>query len=151
MDHILSHHGCFMEADSRPRLPILPFYLGFQLANACLIALSPRGLGRVVGNAAVLSIVISVLGLTTGNAELNYFVGCIFANQASNMVLFTWLADPIHEFRHERDHVAPEEMPFVRRVWWTLCLLHSPRGIGWSYKVGVVTFTFRSLTIHNIT
>ena len=66
-------------------------------------------------------------------------------------VSLTWLTDPIHDFRHERDHVAPKELPFVRRVWWALCLLNSPRGIGWSYKVGVAPFTCRVWSIHQVT
>ena len=140
-----------MEDDNRPHLPALPFYFGVQLANACLIALSPRGLVRVVGNAALLCLIISVLGLTTGRADRDYVVGCIFAGQAFNMFLFTWLTDPIHDFRHERDHVAPKELPFARRVWWALCLLNSPRGIGWSYKVGVAPFIFRFWSIHQVT
>ena len=140
-----------MEDDNRPHLPTLPLYFSVQLANACLIALSPRALGRVVGNVALLGIIIFSLRLTTGQVELNYFVGCMFAEQAFSMFLFTWLTDPIHDFRHERDHVAPKELRFVRRVWWALCLLNSPRGIGWSYKVGVAPFIFRFWSIHQVT
>ena len=140
-----------MKDDNRPHLSTLPLYFSVQLANACLIALSPRALGRVVGNVALLGIIIFGLRLTTGQVELNYLVGCMFAEQTFSMFLFTWLTDPIHDFRHECDHVAPKELPFVRRVWWALCLLNSPRGIGWSYKVGVVTFTFRLRPIHQAT
>ena len=133
-----------MEADSdRPHLSIFPFYLGTQLFTACLIALALRGVSRIIGSAALLYIVASVYGFTTGNAQRDYSIGTTFAGQALNMFLLTWLTDPIHEFRHERDVVAPTELPFVRRVWWALCLLNNPRGIGWSCEVGVVALTFR--------
>lgn len=130
-----------MEADNRPRLPILPFYLGIQLANACLIALSPRRSGRFVGTGALFIAVASVYQFTTGDAQRNYSIGNTFMSQAFGIVLFSWLTDPIHEFRHESDLIAPAELPFVRRVWWAVCLLNSPRGIGWSCEVRSVTLT----------
>ncbi|TFY61676.1 hypothetical protein EVJ58_g4371 [Rhodofomes roseus] len=55
--------------------------------------------------------------------------------QAFSIFLLNWLTNPVHEFRHERDYVAPEELPFLRRMWWTLCVINSPRGVGWSYEV----------------
>ena len=131
-----------MEADSRPYLPFLPFYGGIQLATACLVALSPRGLNRVVGTAALLCIIILVYGFTTGDAQRDFPIGNTFATQAFTALLFSWLTDPINDFRHERDRVAPADLPFARRVWWALCLLNSPRGIGWSCEVSVTTLTF---------
>lgn len=134
-------HSVPMEADTRPHLPILPFYLGVQLGNAFLIALSPRRLGRVVGTTALLAAVASVYRFTTGDAQRNYSIGNTFMSQAFGIVLLVWLKDPIHDVRHECDLVPPTELPFARRVWWALCLINSPRGIGWSCEVRIVTLT----------
>ena len=131
-----------MEADSRPHLPILPFCIGMQLATPCLVALSLRGLNHVVGTAALLCIIISAYGFTTGDAQRDHATGSAFATLAFTALFFSWLTDPIQDFGHERDRVAPAELPFARRVWWALCLLNSPREIGWSCEVGVAMLTF---------
>ena len=137
-----------MKVDSRPRLPILPFYLGIQLIQACLIALSPQRTSRIVGTTTLLAVVASVYGFTTGDAQRDYSTGNAFMTQAFTGILFIWLTEPIHEFRHERDLVAPAQLPFARRVWWALCLLSSPRGIGWSCEVCIFAPTPRLVSIH---
>lgn len=129
--------------DNRPRTLFLPIYLGIQLMHACLIALAPQRLGRIVGTAALCGVIASVYGFTTGDAQTNYSFGFTFMTQVFTALLFTWLIDPVHEVRHEHDLVTPGELSFARRVWWALCLLNSPRGIGWSCEVYIATVTLR--------
>ena len=106
-----------MEADSRPHLPILPFCVGIQLATACLVALSLRGFNHVVGTTALLCTIFSAYGFTTGDAQRDPAIWSAFATLAFTALFYSWLTDPIHDFRHECDRIAPAELPFVHRVW----------------------------------
>ncbi|KZT63295.1 hypothetical protein DAEQUDRAFT_641339, partial [Daedalea quercina L-15889] len=124
-----------MDSDHRPILPVLPFFLVCQLAHACLIALSPRVPGRIVGTAALYALIASAYQRTTGDAQRNYSIGNSIMSQAFTIFVLSWLNDPVHEFRHERDYSSPAELPFLRRVWWALCIINSPRGVGWSNQV----------------
>lgn len=130
-----------MGSRNRPLLPILPFFMMFQLAHACLIAVSPRRAGRLLGTVALYSLVLLAYRCTTGDNQHDYYMGNSLMTQALPVILLNWLADPIHDFRHERDPCAPAEIPFPRRVWWALCMLNSPRGVGWSYEVRAIAFS----------
>ncbi|KZT63106.1 hypothetical protein DAEQUDRAFT_229749 [Daedalea quercina L-15889] len=126
-----------MEADTRPVLPALrlPLLLVIHIGHACLIALSPRRSGRIIGTIALYSLIACAYLTSTGNAQGDNSIGIYIANQAFIIVLLNWLTDPIHDFRHERDYSSPAGLPFLHRVWWAMCVIDSPRGVGWSYKV----------------
>ena len=124
-----------MPSSDRPHLPVIPFLLVFQLIHACLLALCLRGPGRLLSTAFLLSLAGFALHCTTGDAQRDYYVGSSLMTQALPVILLNWLSDPMHEFRHECDCRAPASLPFLKRVWWALCILNSPRGVGWSYAV----------------
>ncbi|KAH9915716.1 membrane bound O-acyl transferase family-domain-containing protein [Fomitopsis serialis] len=124
-----------MTIAGRPALPVLPFFLVSQLGHACLIAVSPRWPGRLVGTVALYTFIASAYKFTTGDAQRDYSIGNTIAIQTFSILLLNWLTNPIHDFRHERDDSAPADLSFFRRVWWALCVINSPRGVGWSYEV----------------
>ena len=126
---------------TRPLLPILPFFLTFQLTHACLIALSPRRPGRLFGTLALVALVVLAYRCTTGDVQHDCYMGNSLMTQALPVLLLNWLTDPVHDFRHERDPCAPAALSFPRRVWWALCVLNSPRGVGWSYEVRIQVVT----------
>ena len=131
-----------MESRTRPPLPILPFFLTFQLAHACLIALSPQHVKRLLGSLALAVLVVLAYRCTTGDVQHDYYMGNSLMTQALPVILLNWLTNPIHDFRHERDPSAPVALSFPRRVWWALCVLNSPRGVGWSYEVRIRAMAF---------
>jgi len=62
-------------------------------------------------------------------------LGGLFSGQLLTAVHLLWLHNPLSEFRHELDQVAPLSLPLWRRVYWAMCVNHSPRGFGWNYEV----------------
>jgi len=124
-----------MDAESRPRLSIFPFFALLQTCLACLLALSPRRSGRVAGSAVLATLVAVAYCCTTGEAPRDYSIGNLIMIQVFTAYLLLWLVNPVTEYRHEHDVTAAAKLPFVRRVWWLLCIINNPRGIGWSYEV----------------
>ena len=124
-----------METGDRPQLHALPFLLAIQLTHAGLLALHLRRPIRLLFSALLLSLVAFVFGCTTGSVQRDYYIGSLLMTQVFSVILFNWMSDPFHDFHHERDHCAPTSLPFLRRVSWALCVLNSPRGVGWSYTV----------------
>ncbi|KAI6001030.1 hypothetical protein F5J12DRAFT_723772, partial [Pisolithus orientalis] len=50
-------------------------------------------------------------------------------------------------YRHESDKVPAYQLSFIRRFFWLLKMTYSPRGVGWSFKVGFNACTsFADLT-----
>ncbi|KAH9922491.1 membrane bound O-acyl transferase family-domain-containing protein [Fomitopsis serialis] len=71
-------------------------------------------------------------------SQSDYPTGCILMIQAFTAVYLLWMTDPARDFRHERDYAAPEELSFLRRVYWALCIMNNPRGVGWTCQVANV-------------
>lgn len=126
-----------MEAESRPLLPIFPYFACFQAGVACLLALSPPRPGKLAGCAALTSFVSLAYLCSTGDAARNYGVGNLMMIQAVTAYLLLWLVNPLYDYRHESDYTHPTKYSFVRRFWWMLSIINNPRGVGWSYEVSV--------------
>ncbi|KAH9840645.1 membrane bound O-acyl transferase family-domain-containing protein [Rhodofomes roseus] len=124
-----------MEAGSRPRLPLLPFFAVLQTCLACLLALQPRKPSRVAGSIGLVAFIAAAYCCTTGEAPRDYSIGNLIMIQAFTAVLLLWLVDPVHDYCHESDGNALAKLPFVRRMWRLLCIINNPRGVGWSYEV----------------
>lgn len=116
-----------------PHLPTLVILQYVYLS--ILVATQPRWPVR----AAAFMVYVCILGLvftcTTGVASTDYGLACMLAGQFILAIQFILLQNPLRELRHERDHVAPEKLPFWRRTYWALCVLFSSRGIGWTYQI----------------
>jgi len=147
-----------MEVDNRPMVHILPTLLLQNVFIAALIAFRPPSSVRFIAFIAYSYAVGLILMCTTGNLQRNYSTGCTFMGQFFTAFHLIWLTDPLKDIRHERDTVTPAELPFWRRMYWALCLIHSPRGVGWSYQVSnclcfIVSYELigrASLTFHLI-
>ena len=128
-----------MEAESRPPLPIFPFFLCFQTGLACLLALSPPKPSKIAGCSALTSFVALTYLCSTGDAARDYGVGNLIMIQAVTAYLLLWLVNPLCDYRHESDYTDPAKYPFLRRFWWMLSIINNPRGVGWSYEVNDTT------------
>ncbi|KAI0926545.1 hypothetical protein AcW1_002493 [Taiwanofungus camphoratus] len=65
-------------------------------------------------------------------------MGCTIFGQILTATYLLWLTNPLENFRHEQDAVAPASRPILRRVYSALCVLQNHRGVGWNYHVANV-------------
>lgn len=124
-----------MSVDNRPRLPVLPVLLLQNAFLSALIAIRPKAPIKLAAFAIYTYSLGLVLTSTTGDLQQNYSLGCSFASQFFTAFHLLWLADPLNDLRHERDHTAPPALPFLRRMYWASCVITGPRGVGWNYQV----------------
>ncbi|KAI6122705.1 hypothetical protein EDD16DRAFT_1704977 [Pisolithus croceorrhizus] len=85
------------------------------------------------------SIVIALLAADmmvacTGSGTADYSFGATLGAGVLQSVRFLLLVRPLEEYRHESDKVPAHQLPFIRRFIWVVKLIHSPRGIGFSFK-----------------
>ncbi|KAG6835667.1 hypothetical protein H0H93_015926 [Arthromyces matolae] len=78
------------------------------------------------------------LQYTTGDKLQDYSMGSTIGGQFFTALHLLLLVDPIKQYRHVRDTDDPRTRPLLKRVYWTGCIIHSPRGIGWNYQVGLI-------------
>ncbi|PCH44176.1 hypothetical protein WOLCODRAFT_26531 [Wolfiporia cocos MD-104 SS10] len=122
----------------RPLLPMLPALLVPNVIVASLIALRLQWLTRLAGFIMYTCLLGMAYRCTTGNIWYNYVLGCQLMDQYLVAGKLLWVTDPLLELRHERDVTHPSKLPFVRRVYWSLCLLSNRRGVGWNCQVANV-------------
>lgn len=116
--------------------PIAPYLFAFNLAVSSLIASSPSFLWRLNGTMACLLLCLPpYLNASTGDQQTEYSIGCMLLIQAFTAIYLLWLSDPLRDFRHDRDPISPNEMPFLRRWYLVLCIMNSPRAVGWTCQV----------------
>ena len=130
------HAHRIMQADTRPVWPVLrpALLIVMQLSHASLIALSPRRPGRIIGTTTLYSLIACAYMCASGNTQGDCSVGIFTGSQVFTIYVLNWIANPIQDYRHERDYSSPAEISFLRRVWWAVCVINSPRGVGWSYE-----------------
>ncbi|CCM03052.1 uncharacterized protein FIBRA_05171 [Fibroporia radiculosa] len=127
-----------MTAHSRPALPVLPCLLLQNVFLTTLIALRPRWPARSVAFLVYTYALALALKSTAGSPSRDFPIGCMLMKQFFTAFHLLWLTDPLNEFRHERDYVSPGKLPFLRRMYWALCVFYSPRGVGWNYEIANV-------------
>lgn len=125
-----------MQTKDAPRLPVLPFFLVTNAMLSCLIAVWPRWPMRLATFILYISIGFHVVVFTTTGTILeDYSMGCTIFGQILTATYLLWLTNPLENFRHEQDAVAPASRPILRRVYSALCVLQNHRGVGWNYHV----------------
>ncbi|KZT69927.1 hypothetical protein DAEQUDRAFT_231740 [Daedalea quercina L-15889] len=121
------------------RFPVLPLLLTYNLALASLLISSPPFLWRLGGTIVCLALCLApYLDAGVGDNQRNYSTGCTLMIQAFTGIYLLWMSDPVHDFRHEREYTAPDELPFLRRLYWGLSIMNNPRGVGWTCQVANV-------------
>ena len=133
------------------RFPVAPLLLTYNLAVSSLLVSSPPLLLRLGGTIVCLALCLApYLDAGIGDSQRNYSTGCTLMIQAFTGIYLLWMSDPVRDFRHEREYTAPDELPFLRRLYWGLCLMSNPRGVGWTCQVRVAMFPRHGLVLNNV-
>ena len=77
------------------------------------------------------------IGSTTGNAVEDYSAANMLSCQTLIALTLLVLVEPgpMEKFRHESDVMPPTSLPWYKRLYWALSVVHGPRGVGWNYQV----------------
>ncbi|KAI6107996.1 hypothetical protein F5141DRAFT_1215754 [Pisolithus sp. B1] len=90
---------------------------------------------RLIGCSIVVALLAADMMVTcTGSRGIDYSFGAVLGTGILQSVRFLLLVRPLEEYRHESDKVPAYQLPFTQRFFWLLKMIHSPRGIGWSFK-----------------
>ncbi|OBZ71261.1 hypothetical protein A0H81_08450 [Grifola frondosa] len=76
-----------------------------------------------------------VTAFSTGDELQDYSIGSSISGQLLTACHLLWLTDPLKDFKYNHESVQPQSLPLWRRIYWAICVDHSPRGIGWNYQV----------------
>lgn len=119
----------------RPPLPIVPYFILPDIALCFLIALYPGKAWRYSAIALFAYSNVKALSYTTGDGLQDSIIGSTIFTQLFTATHLLLLTDPLREIRHKHDVVPPSQLPLLKRLLWSFCVNHSPRGIGWNYQV----------------
>ena len=113
----------------------------FIVSKLLLTALAALGLRstvwRAIGFAVVMCLALADMLITRGgNGHSDYYHGSRTGMYLLETMRYLLLTRPLEEFRHESDQVPAYQLPFMQRFFWVIYI--SPRGFGWSFKVGTI-------------
>lgn len=119
----------------RQSFSVGPYLILPDLILATILALGLKFQFRVLFFALFSYVCFSGVLCTTGDRMQDYSIGSTLGGQfftATHLLLF---AEPLAHYRHCADKDDPRNKTLWRRMLWSLCIVHSPRGIGWNYQV----------------
>lgn len=119
----------------RQPFPIFQCLILPDIALCFLVAVYPNKTWRFSAISLLLYSNVNALSYTTGDGLQDYAFGSTLLTQLFTAIHLLWLTNPLLEFRHKHDVVPPSEQPWHKRLWWSFCVNHGPRGIGWNYQV----------------
>ena len=148
MSHIYSDATALEYAMRRPPLPVLTFVVLPDIALACIMALRPPFAIRLGVSLLLLSAAsYATATYTLGAPVSDYSMGSVgFGNMVLNITLFTWLADPIKDFRYIKEPAPLTAEPFIKRLWCAICIMHNRRLVGTNVQVVASDVVRRSHT-----
>lgn len=116
---------------------LILYLLLSELVVVILLSHLPQStLCRFLGFSLVVQLTYCALRSPTGDAFTDYSVGCIVATRAVANGYLVFLANPLDNFRHEKDNSSPRGMSFWEKLWWTMGYVNNARGVGWNYQAG---------------
>ncbi|KAL1939397.1 hypothetical protein VTO73DRAFT_9953 [Trametes versicolor] len=131
---------------SQPPLPLPAVILLTETALACVIAIRPPTIVRIVTSVLLLSTcAYAAVSYTLGKPDDDYALGStVLGTLILNILLLTWLIpDPLRDIRYLKDTAPLTEKPFLTRVWYAACIHHNWRLIGTNAQVANVPPPFR--------
>ncbi|KIK56851.1 hypothetical protein GYMLUDRAFT_247399 [Collybiopsis luxurians FD-317 M1] len=92
----------------------------------------------------------------TGQATIDYTLGSVLGTSIFNAFHLLVLAEPAKQYRHRLDdsQEGPNNLSWVKRVYWGCCVSASVRGVGWNFqaphlpkpqRMGRVKFFFHAI------
>lgn len=123
---------------SQPPLPLPAVILLTETALACVIAIRPPTIVRIVTSVLLLSTCAhAAVSYTSGKLDDDYALGStVLGTLILNILLLTWLIpDPLRDIRYLKDTAPLTEKPFLTRVWYAACIHHNWRLIGTNAQV----------------
>ncbi|KAI0324014.1 hypothetical protein GY45DRAFT_1439337 [Cubamyces sp. BRFM 1775] len=132
-------------AARRPALPFVTFVVLPDIALACIMALRPPFVIRVGASLLLLyAAFYATATYTTGTPVDDYSLGStIFGNMVLNIMLLTWLTDPVNDFRYVKDPAPLTARPLFKRIWYAFCIIRNYRLIGTNVQVANVPAPFK--------
>ncbi|KAI0324008.1 hypothetical protein GY45DRAFT_1375884 [Cubamyces sp. BRFM 1775] len=140
MSHIYSDATAREYAARRPPLSIVTFMILPDITLACIMALRPPFAIRLgVSLLLIFAAIYATATYTLGAPVSDYSMGSVgFANTVLNITLFTWLADPIKDFRYIKEPAPLTAKPFIKRLWYSICIIQNRRLVGTNVQVANV-------------
>ncbi|KAG5714972.1 hypothetical protein E4T56_gene5371 [Termitomyces sp. T112] len=124
--------------ETRPPFPFVTFLLVPDILLALALALDLPKRTRVAFFVVFALVCYQGLQYTTGDKMQDYSMGSTIGGQFFTALHLLLLAEPIRHYRHFSDHDDPSTRSLFKKVYWTACIIHSPRGIGWNYQTPYV-------------
>ncbi|KAG6908488.1 hypothetical protein DXG01_004422 [Tephrocybe rancida] len=123
------------DLSSRPSFPILTFLVLPDILLALVLALDLSKKTRICFFIGFALICYKSLQHTTGDKFTDYSMGTTVGGQFFTALHLLLFVRPLREYRHLEDKDDPRKKSLIRRVYWSGCVIHSPRGVGWNYQI----------------
>ncbi|KAI8989197.1 membrane bound O-acyl transferase family-domain-containing protein [Trametes punicea] len=129
----------------RPPLPIPAFVLLPDVILACIMALRPPFVVKIGASLLLLCAPIYACATyTAGGGMADYLRACvIFGNMLFNIMLLTWLTDPIKDFHYIKDPTPLTQKAPLARIWDAFCIIRNWRLIGMNVQVANIPPPFQ--------
>jgi hypothetical protein len=120
---------------TRPLFPVIPYLVVPDILLATVLAGELSLTFRFGFYVIFAYICISGLSFSTLDQMSDYSMGSTLGGQFFTALHLLLLAQPISQYKHHSDvGEEPRGRPFWKKWFWSACVIHSPRGIGWNYQ-----------------
>ncbi|KAI8990730.1 membrane bound O-acyl transferase family-domain-containing protein [Trametes punicea] len=132
-------------SSERPPLPVLAFVLLPDVILACIMALRPPFVVKIGASLLLLwAPIYACATYTVGKPADDYLMGCIvLGSMLFNIMLLTWLTDPIKDFHYIKDPTPLTQKALLTRIWDAFCIIRNWRLIGMNVQVANVPPPFQ--------
>ncbi|OCH84033.1 hypothetical protein OBBRIDRAFT_786684 [Obba rivulosa] len=123
-----------MSTAERPRLAVIPHVIVPDVLAAYLFSTQLPTRTKLALYIAYAGISLQSLKYTTGSLLRDYGMGLTTLARLLSVTQLTWLTDAL-QFHHRSNGIALGSLSLLKRIYSGLCLLHTPRGVGWNCQV----------------
>jgi hypothetical protein len=124
-----------MASTASPPLSFARHLVLSEVIASTLIATYPNFGIRLLGIILIAYIALPGLLTTSGDLFNDYSMGSTITTNVVVAIALILLKNPLAEYRYVGDKTDPKDLPFWKKIYWSVCVRHNHRGIGWNYQV----------------
>ncbi|KZT19948.1 hypothetical protein NEOLEDRAFT_1076747 [Neolentinus lepideus HHB14362 ss-1] len=135
---ITAHSSLLVGIEARRTFSSLRHLFLPTICLAFIVSIKPGPFMRLTTSIIYTAFTLDALTLTTGDPRRDFSMGTAMTSNLATAIHLLWMSDPVRDFRHGKVNINLGTLPTSKRWYWMLCVLYSPRGIGWNYQVANV-------------
>ena len=131
-----------MIMDSGPPPLSLPVLALFEVVLSLSLVVPPIRYRGCILFSLLLGLYVHIVRSSTGNQGGDWALGLSITPQLGKAFHLLLLVDAEKELRRKQElKLDPNHFSFLRRLYWALELVHTPRGVGWNWETPYISYS----------